>query len=116
MFTRIAQSSDDEENLVITRDKTCFAVLNSYPYTGGHLMVVPYKQVPDFYDLTDEEMTDLLRLLRRCQAALTKVMKPDGFNIAVNVGEAAGQTVAHAHVHLIPRYKDKPLTTHIFHP
>src|SRR5688500_9957981 len=68
IFTRIAQSSDDEANYVIARERTCFAVLNSYPYTGGHLMVVPYKQVPDFYDLTDEEMTDLLRLLRRCQA------------------------------------------------
>ena len=105
VFTRIAQSSDDEANLVIARDKTCFAVLNSYPYTGGHLMVVPYKQVPDFYDLTDEEMTDLLRLLRRCQAALTKVMKPDGFNIGANLGRVAGAgIVEHLHIHIVPRW------------
>jgi ATP adenylyltransferase len=105
VFARIAQSSDDEANLVIARDKTCFAVLNSYPYTGGHLMVVPYKQVPDFYDLTDEEMTDLLRLLRRCQAALTKVMKPDGFNIGVNLGRVAGAgIVEHLHIHIVPRW------------
>src|SRR5947207_3446919 len=80
LFVRIAQSTDDEANLVIAREKSCYAVLNSYPYTGGHLMVVPYKQTPDFDGLTDEEMTDLLKLLRRCQAALRKVMKPDGFN------------------------------------
>ena len=105
IFTRIAQSSDDEANYVIARDRTCFAVLNSFPYTGGHLMVVPYKQVPDFYELTDEEMTDLLRLLRRCQAALTKVMKPDGFNIGANLGRVAGAgIVEHLHIHLVPRW------------
>jgi len=105
VFTRIAQSSDDEANLVIARDRTCYAVLNSFPYTGGHLMVVPYKQVPDFYDLTDDEMTDLLRLLRRCQTALTKVMKPDGFNIGVNLGRVAGAgIVEHLHIHIVPRW------------
>jgi ATP adenylyltransferase len=105
IFARIAQSSDDEANYVIARDRTCFAVLNSFPYTGGHLMVVPYKQVPDFYDLTDEEMTDLLRLLRRCQAALTKVMKPDGFNVGANLGRVAGAgIVEHLHIHVVPRW------------
>jgi ATP adenylyltransferase len=105
IFTRIAQSSDDEANYVIARDRTCFAILNSFPYTGGHLMVVPYKQVPDFYDLTDEEMTDLLRLLRRCQAALTKVMKPDGFNVGANLGRVAGAgIVEHLHIHVVPRW------------
>ena len=68
-------------------------------------MVVPYKQVPDFYDLTDEEMTDLLRLLRRCQGALTKVMKPDGFNIGANLGRVAGAgIVEHLHIHIVPRW------------
>ncbi len=105
VFARIAQSSEDEKNLVVARDKTCFALLNSYPYTGGHLMVVPYKQVPDFTDLADEEMTDLLRLLRRCQTALTKVMNPHGFNIGVNLGKVAGAgIVEHLHIHLVPRW------------
>ena len=105
VFSRIAQSSDDEANLVIARDRTCFAVLNSFPYTGGHLMVVPYKQVPSFHELTDGEMTDLLRLLRRCQTALTKVMKPDGFNIGVNLGKVAGAgIVEHLHIHVVPRW------------
>jgi ATP adenylyltransferase len=105
VFTRIAQSNDDVENLVLVREKTCYAVLNSYPYTGGHLMIVPYKQVPDFDGLTDGEMTDLLKLTRKCQAALRTVMKPDGFNIGVNLGRVAGAgIVEHLHIHVVPRW------------
>ena len=105
IFTKIAQSTDDEANLVIARDKSCFALLNSYPYTGGHLMTVPYKQAPDFDGLTDGEMTDLLKLTRRCQSALRKVMKPDGFNIGVNLGKVAGAgIVEHLHIHVVPRW------------
>ena len=105
LFVRIAQSSDDEANLVIARDRTCFALLNRYPYTGGHLMVVPYKQAVDFNDLTDEEMTDLLRLMRRCQNALAKAMNVQGFNIGINLGKAAGAGIAdHLHIHVVPRW------------
>ena len=105
LFTAIAQSSDDEANLVIARDRTCYALLNRYPYTGGHVMVVPYKQVPDFNGLTDEEMADLMRLTRRCQNALTQVMKPDGFNIGVNLGKVAGAGITeHVHIHIVPRW------------
>ena len=105
IFTAIAQSSDDVENLVLARDKSCFALLNSYPYTGGHLMVIPYRQVPDFDGLTDEEMTDLLKLMRRCQHALKKVMSPHGFNIGVNLGKVAGAGIEeHLHLHLVPRW------------
>ncbi len=88
LFARIAQSNDDEANYVIVRDRTCYALLNTYPYTGGHLMVVPYKQVPDFNELTADELRDLLLLTRRCQVALTRVMKPDGFNIGVNLAKS----------------------------
>ena len=105
IFTRIAQSNDDEANLVIARDKSCYAVLNSYPYTGGHLMVIPYKQTPDFDGLTDDEMTDLLKLTKRCQAALKKVMKPEGFNIGINLGRVAGAgIIEHLHIHIVPRW------------
>src|SRR4029079_3284681 len=90
IFSRIAQSSDDEGNLVLMREKTCYALLNAYPYTGGHLMIVPYRQVPDFDGLTDGELADLLKLTRRCQNALKQLMKPDGFNIGVNLGKVAG--------------------------
>ncbi|MGA2867686.1 MAG: HIT domain-containing protein, partial [Verrucomicrobiota bacterium] len=84
VFARIAQSSDDEANYVIVRDRTCFALLNRYPYVGGHLMVVPYKEVADLNGLTEEEVADLWKLARRCLNALTTLMKPDGFNVGIN--------------------------------
>src|SRR6478752_363713 len=106
LFVRIAQDSDDVANHVIARDRTCYALLNTYPYTGGHLMVVPYKAVPDLHGLTDEELTDLMKLTRRCQDALTQVMKPDGFNIGINLGKVAGAGIAeHLHVHIVPRWQ-----------
>jgi ATP adenylyltransferase len=105
LFTRIAQSQDDEENLVLARERSCFAVLNRYPYSGGHLMVVPYKEAKDLNDLTDEELTDVMRLLRRCQNAMTTVLRPDGFNVGINLGRVAGAGIlGHLHVHIVPRW------------
>jgi ATP adenylyltransferase len=105
LFTTIAQSNDDEMHHVVARDRTCFALLNKYPYTGGHLMIVPYKQVCDLNGLTEEEMADLMKLTRRCQNALTKVMRPDGFNIGINLGKCAGAGILeHLHIHIVPRW------------
>ncbi len=105
LFTRIAQSSDDEANYVLVRDRACFALLNAYPYVGGHLMAVPYKEVPDMNGLTDEELANLWNLTRRCINALTTVMKPDGFNVGINLGTVAGAGIAgHLHIHVVPRW------------
>jgi ATP adenylyltransferase len=105
LFTRVAQSSDDIGNHVVMRDRTCFVMLNAYPYTGGHLLVTPYKQVEDFNGLMDEELLDLMKLTRRAQNVLTRVMKPDGFNIGVNLGRVAGAGIAeHLHIHIVPRW------------
>lgn len=106
LFSRIAQSNDDEANYVIARERTCFALLNAYPYNGGHLLVVPYKQTPDLNGLTERELTDLMLLTRRCQNALTEVMRPDGFNVGINLGKVAGAGVAdHVHIHVVPRWQ-----------
>jgi ATP adenylyltransferase len=105
IFTRIAQSSDDEANLVIARGRTCFAMLNNFPYNGGHLMVLPYREVPNFDDLLDDELLELMKLTRRCQHALTKAMQPHGFNIGVNLGRVAGAGIQeHLHIHIVPRW------------
>ena len=105
LFTRIAQADDDVANHVIARDRTCFALLNTYPYNGGHLLVVPYKQTPDLNGLTEAELADLMVLTRRCQNALTQIMKPDGFNIGLNLGRVAGAGIAdHLHIHVVPRW------------
>ena len=105
LFTTLAQSSDDETNLVIARDRTCYAVLNRYPYNGGHLLVVPYKQSPDLNGLTDEEVADLWKLARRCVNVLQQEMKAEGFNIGINLGRVAGAGIAgHLHIHIVPRW------------
>jgi len=105
LFTRIAQSTDDEANFVVARDRTCWALLNRYPYNGGHLMVVPYKQCPDLNGLTDAELADLWQLARRCMNALAEVMKPDGFNLGINLGRVAGAGITeHLHIHIVPRW------------
>jgi ATP adenylyltransferase len=105
LFTRIAQSNDDDANFVIARDRTCYALLNAYPYNGGHLMVVPYKQTPDLNGLTDGELADLWQLARRCVNALQQLMKPDGFNIGLNLGRVAGAGITdHLHIHIVPRW------------
>ena len=106
LFTRLAQSNDDEANLVVVRDRTCYGVLNRYPYNGGHLMIVPYKQTPDLNGLTDEELADLWKLTRRCVNALAQLIKPDGFNIGINLGKAAGAGITdHLHIHVVPRWQ-----------
>ncbi len=105
LFTQIAQSSDDVANLVIARDRSCYAVLNRYPYNGGHLLVVPYKESPDLDGLTEEELADLWKLTRRCVNALKQHMKPDGFNVGINLGKAAGAGIfQHLHIHIVPRW------------
>jgi ATP adenylyltransferase len=105
VFTQIAHSVEDEKNYVIVRDRTCFACLNSFPYTGGHILVIPYREVPDLHGLTEEEMLDLMKLTRRCQTALQQTMRPDGFNIGLNLGRTAGAgIVEHVHLHIVPRW------------
>ena len=105
LFAEIAHSSDDLGNLVLVRDRTCYALLNRYPYTGGHVMVVPYKQVADLNGLTDDELADLWKLARRCLNVLKQVMKPDGFNVGINVGKVAGAGIEeHLHIHIVPRW------------
>ena len=106
LFTRIAHSSDDVENLVIHRDRNSFVLLNRYPYNGGHLMVVPYKETSDLDDLDESELTEVMLLTRRCIRVLKAVMKPDGFNLGLNLGHVAGAGIEeHVHYHIVPRWQ-----------
>lgn len=106
VFKQIADSADDEENLVVLRARCCYVVLNRHPYNGGHLMVVPYRQVAGLEDLTDDEMLEMMQLARRSIEALRRTMKPDGFNVGFNLGKVAGAgIVEHLHLHLVPRWQ-----------
>ena len=105
LFTRIAQSDDDIGNHVVARGRTCYVVLNTYPYNGGHLMVVPYRQTADWDDLVDEELLELMHWVRRSQRALRETMRPDGFNVGINFGRVAGAgIIEHLHIHVVPRW------------
>ncbi len=105
VFCRVAQSEDDEAELVVHRGELNFVVLNRYPYTNGHAMVIPYQHVSTLEDASADEVEEMMRLTRRLEAALRKLYEPDGVNIGMNIGRAAGAGVAgHIHMHALPRW------------
>ena len=82
----------------------CYARYDGYPVSKGHLLIIPLRHVADFFDLSNAEQEAVLDLMRQSWTKLRVEFNPDGFNIGVNVGRAAGQTVEHVHLHFIPRY------------
>lgn len=105
IFCRIPKEERDEENLILLRLRTCFIVLNKFPYNNGHLMIAPYRHVPSLEDLKEEEGTELFRASTLCLRAIRETMKPDGFNLGVNIGKAAGAGFeGHVHLHIVPRW------------
>ncbi len=105
LFARIARSGDDIGNLVIHRDRHCFVLMNRYPYNGGHLLVTPYREAADLDDLDETALAELMLLTRRCIRTLKAVMRPDGFNIGLNLGKVAGAGIeGHLHYHVVPRW------------
>jgi ATP adenylyltransferase len=105
IFCAIAASDDDETNLVVYRDQSNFVVLNRYPYTSGHVMVVPYGHFATLVDTPEKTLDEMMRLTRRLESALRKLYQPGGLNIGMNIGEAAGAGVAgHIHMHVLPRW------------
>ncbi|MCX7886789.1 MAG: HIT domain-containing protein [Verrucomicrobiae bacterium] len=102
---RKSQQADDAVNHILIRDRTCFALLNTYPYNPGHMMIAPYKHTGDLADLAEQELTELILLTRRCQQLLRAVLNPDGFNIGMNFGRVAGAGLEdHLHLHIVPRW------------
>ena len=89
---------------VIFETAMSFAILDGFPVSDGHTLIIPKRHTPGFFELSEEEQADCIRLLNKVKAYLEAKYRPDGFNVGVNVGEAAGQTVPHVHIHLIPRY------------
>ncbi len=95
----------DRENGILYRGKTAFIMMNAFPYNTGHLMIAPYKHTADLYDLTDEELLEISRLVRYSVGLVGAAMKPDGFNLGVNLGRTAGAGFAdHVHWHVVPRW------------
>lgn len=89
---------------ILLRNTFCYVRYDRYPITRGHLLIIPFRHEPSFLSLTSDEQAATLELLSQARLKLDCELHPDGYNVGINVGEAGGQTVAHAHVHVIPRY------------
>ena len=105
VFCGILEDSEDSANLVLYRGKTVYVVMNLFPYTSGHLLIVSNRHISCLEDASDEELTDFIKLCRHCERALRQEYHPNGFNMGFNVGRAAGAGIEkHLHMHVLPRW------------
>jgi ATP adenylyltransferase len=101
-----AQARDDgPDNLIVHRGRLAYVILNRYPYTSGHVMVVPFEHRPNFEELKPEARAEMMELASRAMAILRKIYGTGSFNMGANIGEAAGAGVKeHVHIHVVPRW------------
>lgn len=105
IFCDAIAANDDAKLLVVWRGTKNFIILNRYPYTSGHVMVVPYAHRPELKALDVDTLTEMILLVQRVQVALEGLYRPDGYNLGMNLGKAAGAGVAgHLHMHVLPRW------------
>ena len=105
VFCRIFAAHQDKKNLIFIRQPHAWAVLNLYPYSNGHCLVLPNRHVNDISKLSQEEYVALMDLLREVKDLLQKVFKPQGFNVGINLGQISGAGIpSHVHVHIVPRW------------
>ena len=105
IFCVMAAEHRDPENYIVYRGRLNFIVLNRYPYTSGHLMVVPYQHTPTMANVADDTLTEMILLVRQAEEHLRANYHPDGLNMGINIGKAAGAGVAgHLHMHVLPRW------------
>jgi ATP adenylyltransferase len=101
----VIPSKSDEDGLIVHRGESAYVVLNLYPYNSGHLMVVPYRHVADYPDLTAEETVEVATLTQASMRALRRASAAQGFNLGMNQGQVAGAGIAeHLHQHVVPRW------------
>ncbi len=101
----LLQDPDQMKVLIIAKSKSCYCVMNKFPYAHGHLMVVPNRHEKDWTQLTKEELLDLNETTQKAMRVLREAFKPDGFNLGVNLGRAAGAGIeGHVHQHIVPRW------------
>lgn len=105
VFCTLPADSNDEENLILYRGKLCFIILNLFPYNNGHLMVAPYSHVSSLTELSTDELSGMMLAIKTAISALEGAIHPEGFNVGMNLGSAAGAGIpGHVHFHIVPRW------------
>jgi len=105
IFCEKPKEKNDKENFIVYRGSKCFIILNTFPYNNGHLLVVPYKHTSEIKDLDSETMLELMNTAGIVIEAVKNTMRPDGFNVGMNLGRSAGAGIAeHLHIHIVPRW------------
>jgi ATP adenylyltransferase len=106
IFCPEGNGHSDEERLILHRGRLTMVMMNKYPYNNGHLLVAPWRHVPVLEELQADEMLELMRRVTHCTRVLKDVMRPDGFNVGLNLGAEAGAGVEnHLHFHVVPRWR-----------
>lgn len=100
----IIKDFNDEENLVLYRGKNTIVLMNKYPYNSAHIMISPIRHITNFYELKEYEFEEIFKLIAKSQKIIENLYKPDGFNLGVNIGKAAGAGENHLHFHIVPRW------------
>ena len=105
IFCDHPRQQGDAQNLILWRGATAFVMMNRYPYNNGHLMIVPYAHVASLNALESVQRNELLAVTAHCEQVLQNAMQPQGFNVGINLGAAAGAGIAeHLHIHIVPRW------------
>lgn len=105
VFCDVVKAGDDEKVLIVHRGEHCYVILNAYPYTPGHVMVVPYAHMDELQKLPPETAIEMMTLSQRMETVLRELYHPDGINLGMNIGKAAGAGIAgHVHMHVLPRW------------
>ena len=105
IFCEKPSQDTDEENLIVDRNEHAFSMLNAYPYNNGHIMVIPYRHIAELENLTKEETLSMMSLVNISIGKLKKHLKPQGFNVGINLGKIAGAGIdQHVHMHIVPRW------------
>jgi len=105
VFCRALAMSDGPDNLIVHRGERAFVILNRYPYTSGHVMIVPVRHQPSLEELTQAELSEMMVLTARSTGVLRRLYGTTAFNVGLNIGEAAGAGIKeHVHIHVVPRW------------
>ncbi len=105
VFCDAPKENDDAKTYIVHRAQHCFVILNAYPYTPGHVMIVPYEHLDELQKLPTEAANEMMTLSQRIETVLRELYRPDGINLGMNIGKAAGAGIAgHIHMHVLPRW------------